>query len=318
MSEPPAGEASSSREPPSIPINPDLQDPEIDPEIDSDSDWEYEYSATETETYYLTLDMSLPAFCTRKGPPAHHGGRSGALRNWANDVPGDVPVTHTLDASHAASRSKLKEKSKRAAGHLDDQDDEDEHFSDIQILDLHAPNPVISYRGKVLQGRWAQVLGTEALFIKRDAKNPLPALMNYPDEMDLLAASAARIITTEVIPEPRTGPENNIPDQAVLEDLKKEHHIHIPLPTHLTDARERQTTFLENLMALKKKRGEEDLVTVYALPPTSQDFRDGKDPDTKPKTKRPRGRVRQDVLEEGGSGAHGDDLELIDPNLRVD
>ncbi len=46
-------------------------------------------------------------------------------------------------------------------------------------------------------------MGTEMIFGARDSANPLPALRNLPDDVDLLAASRTRINFLEVDMEPK-------------------------------------------------------------------------------------------------------------------
>ena len=154
---------------------------------------------------------------------------------------------------------------------------------DIEILDLHTEHPIISYRGKVFEGSWAEVLGTELIFAGRDEAAPLPALRRLPGDVDLLAASSARILTTEKV--------LKIPDE--LDRLKKTREAYgIRLPVlgkHHYDEKKKQVRFLENLMALKIKKGERDLVTVTARPAPDKLFIDDRDPDWMPR--RPRTRI---------------------------
>lgn len=151
---------------------------------------------------------------------------------------------------------------------------------DIEILDLHTEHPIISYRGKVFEGSWAEVLGTELIFAEPDPSAPLPALRNLAGNVDLLAASAARILTTEKV---LTIPE----ELDRLRATREAYGIRLPvLGKHRIDERKRQVRFLENLMALKMKRGERDQVTVVARPAVDKDFQDDRDPDFMPRRAR--------------------------------
>lgn len=199
----------------------------------------------------------------------------------------------------------------------------------IQILELHSDNPVISYRGRVFEAEWAEVIGTEMLFTTRSEKQPLPALRQLAGDIDLLAASCARLITKEKKVKPRRTAQDT------LAPVRKEYGIHIPVGKNRSGERAAQARFLENLMALKKLRGETDEVTVYAQPGTGKDFDDNKLPDSRPRRRRPptsgdvsgRGRAsphtasRGRVAARGGSRAastptpsHWEDLTRTDNN----
>lgn len=147
----------------------------------------------------------------------------------------------------------------------------------IQILDLHSPHPLISYRGRLFEGSWAEVIGSELVLAAREDGSSLPALRYLPGGVDLLAASASRIMTTERVLEARD------PGQDTLAPIKEEWNIRIPTGKDKTGERRQQTRFLENLIALKKKKGEKDHPTVWATRGQGQDFRDDRGPDYRPR-----------------------------------
>ncbi|KAJ4158637.1 uncharacterized protein LMH87_009153 [Akanthomyces muscarius] len=152
---------------------------------------------------------------------------------------------------------------------------------DIQILELHSDHPLISYRGRLFEGEWAEIIGTEALLVRHDDKNPLPALRQVPGDIDVLGAVSSRIVTKEKIATARQQ-ERDDP----LAATRAAWSIHIPPGKDRTGARRQQARFLENIMALKKMKGQTDDVTVYALDGEGKDFDDTKDPDYKPRRKR--------------------------------
>lgn len=168
-----------------------------------------------------------------------------------------------------------------------DNNEDGSQVEDIQVLDLHSKNPVISYKGRVFEGEWAEVIGTEAIFAHRDAENPLPALRCLDKNLDLLGASASRILTKEKILKPKVLKEDP------LVAIRDEWNIRIPVGKDRTGERAEQTRFLENLIALKIKKGETDRVTVYARDGQGKDFKDSRDPDYKP-------RRRKRILNEDG------------------
>ncbi|KAG5985236.1 hypothetical protein E4U55_007861 [Claviceps digitariae] len=162
----------------------------------------------------------------------------------------------------------------------EDGDDRSTETEDVQILELHSRNPLISYRGRLFEGSWAEVVGTEAILAPHDASDPLPALRNLPGGIDLLAASSSRILTTEKIAKPK------VPEQDTLAPIKKEWNIRIPVGKDKTGERAEQTNFLENLIALKMKRGDKDQVTVYATDGAGKDWDDRKGLDFRPRRRR--------------------------------
>lgn len=150
---------------------------------------------------------------------------------------------------------------------------------DIQILDLHSSNPLFSYRGRLFEGHWAEVVGTEVI-LDKSSSGSLPSLRNLPGDISLLAASSSRIMTTEKIPCPK------VPEDDTLRPIKEEWNIRIPVGKDPTGERAEQTGFLENLMALKLKRGDKDHVTVYAVDGKGKDWDDKKAVDYRPRRKK--------------------------------
>jgi hypothetical protein len=172
---------------------------------------------------------------------------------------------------------------------------------ELEILDLHTSHPVISYRGKVFEGSWAEVLGTEMIFMRHEPTEPIPRLRRLPDNVDLLAASTARLLTTE-----KSLKRTEQKDQ--YKDIKEHHGLRVLYKSkHRTDEKVAQAKFLENLWAVKIKKGETDMPTTIARPPPDQDFDDNQDPDRAPL--RPRGRAaakaRKEAVEERLQGVSG-------------
>ncbi|KAK2036946.1 hypothetical protein LZ31DRAFT_482436 [Colletotrichum somersetense] len=236
-----------------------------------ESEWEYEYSTTETETYYLTVDLSIPQLLRRKRNTPVSGRGGYHYKHWAGPHrKPDEPKHHRIlsdDENDDDPTAEPEEDEDMDQGQVEpntdgfDADFESDPAADIQILDLHSDKPMFAYKGKVFEGQWARNLGTEVIFTEHDTQNPLPALRHLPGGVDMLAASWSRINTTERRLEPKH--EAAAKDDP-LKEIRRQHGIHIPITADKTGERKRQTRFLENLMALKVKRGEKDEVTVYA------------------------------------------------------
>jgi hypothetical protein len=128
----------------------------------------------------------------------------------------------------------------------------------VQILELHSENPIISYKGRVFAGQWCENTTTELLMMRRDETSSLPILRHLDDGVDLLAASCSRINVTEQKVKPKV---NNRGSRA---------SAHLPQtvipPVDLKASQERidQRNFLADLIAIKRRRGETDDVTVIA------------------------------------------------------
>ncbi|KAG5943714.1 hypothetical protein E4U59_000136 [Claviceps monticola] len=209
------------------------------------------------------LDPALRALSKGK-EPAHSAN--------ATTIPGAI----NKETSEKGSDIELDVQKARAVGGKE----RSTPTQDVQILELHSEHPLISYRGRLFEGDWAEVVGTEAIFALRDPSKPLPALRNLPGDIDLLAASSSRILTKEKIAKPKD------PEQDTLAPIKKEWNIRIPVGKDKSGERAEQTSFLENLIALKMKRGDKDQVTVFARDGAGKDWDDKKALDFKPRKKK--------------------------------
>ncbi|KAL7806614.1 hypothetical protein V8C26DRAFT_339911 [Trichoderma gracile] len=233
-----------------------------------------------------------------EGPGPEHGAPAQEQEENAEDANidprlramGDDGRNHAAKPTNHGRKDKGKGKEKevetaRAVTEATAEDPEqaEEPLEEIQILELHSHNPIISYRGRVFEGQWAEVIGTEAILADREAKDAaqLPALRHLPGGVDILGASASRLLTTEKILKPKVAREDS------LAAIREEWNIRIPPGKDRTGERAQQLRFLENLIALKKKRGDPDEVTVYALDGPGKDFDDRKGPDFKPRRKKP-------------------------------
>ncbi|KAK7722550.1 hypothetical protein SLS64_001087 [Diaporthe eres] len=153
---------------------------------------------------------------------------------------------------------------------------------DIQVLDLHSDSPVISYKGRIFSGSWASNIGTELIFGAHDevADRGLPYLRSLSGDVDLMAASSARILTTPADLKPKNPTNVAAPQRRQAPDryrkLRKESGIEIPVAFDKHGFRKPQARFLENIMAIKRKRGEVDEVTTMTRD-TTRFFVDAQD-----------------------------------------
>jgi TFIIIC subunit triple barrel domain len=141
----------------------------------------------------------------------------------------------------------------------------------IQILDLHTENPIIQYKAHTFSCSWAENIGTELLFTFHDPERPLPALRSLPDDVELLAASSARLISKPVKLVPK-APVHGETDEEYEESGsknpgfvdQKSGGITIPVGNGASNSRKDQARFLERMIEIKQQKGEKDAVTVVA------------------------------------------------------
>jgi len=265
-------------------------------EAEDEDEWEYEYSSTETETYYLTLDLSVRDFLERRPNDAVIHNTRGGYRVWYNPAfNGPEPALPNFKDGIDNQDGEAPEREDRELdnigldGAIDDanpidpmleqsardkaQDTPvvpDEPAGEIQILELHSDEPVVSYRNHIFRGTWFENIGTEMIFTPHDDKAPLPALRNLKDGIDLLAASSARIQFREATLRPKSEAEllrlelarEELNDEELPERYKKNGGVYVHVGGDKSGQRQPQAHFLEDLITLKRSRGETDEVTV--------------------------------------------------------
>ncbi|RDL37630.1 uncharacterized protein BP5553_05063 [Venustampulla echinocandica] len=260
-----------------------LATPSINNSIDDSEEWDYEYSTTETDTYYVTLDLTVPELPKKRLPKP---GASTKAR-WLNPSLG----RHKRHGLGAAPTYKPKDASTaqdiEASSQVDvevEAEDEDEggefpplddmtggdampqnpeakrNTQEIQIMDLHTDNPLVSYEGRIFSCKWAENIGTELLFTKRDEQNPLPSIRTLPGNVDLLAASSARLISRPL----RVEHKSKRADAELKHRLERPSDFSINVGVRAGPKRRDQARFLESLIDIKESKGEDDLVTVFS------------------------------------------------------
>ncbi len=137
---------------------------------------------------------------------------------------------------------------------------------EVQILELHSENPIIVYKGHTFSCRWAENIGTELLFTSHDFAKSLPVLRSLPDDVDLLAASSARIISTSaaLVPKSHRDVDTELRHKIRKPYGKPRVEQLIPIGKDASDSRKEQARFLERIMKIKEERGEDDAVTINA------------------------------------------------------
>ncbi|PQE23399.1 transcription factor tau55-related protein [Rutstroemia sp. NJR-2017a WRK4] len=295
---PSTADAPPSNESYSMPMSINVAD------LDEDSDdYEYEYSTTETETFYVTLDLTTPNVPVKRKLNKTHPRRN--AKQWLNPGLGKhrrfLGDSTMITGDGLLPTSKGKGKSAKK-GAVDDEDDMLEENEDqdaqtpplesvsqaasisqstgdakdqngasadvkpeVQILGLHEDHPVISYEGHVYKCQWEENLGTELLFTAHDPDSKLPVLRHISNDIDLLAASAARITATKTkIKEKYPSEHYGITKTPYGHKSGNIRALKIPVGVAASNQRKSQAFFLQSLIQAKEAKNEKDLVTVMA------------------------------------------------------
>ena len=147
---------------------------------------------------------------------------------------------------------------------------------EIQILELHSHNPVISYENEVYSCSWSDMIGTNMFFSKhQDDSNIAP--LRSTEDYDLLGTSRIKLIGRKATALNKTRARGsrralvageNLSE--FLQDAEPEKvdgsslgSLHFSNPSRNRDLK-RQAAFLENLMNVKRAKGQTDNVrTVF-------------------------------------------------------
>ena len=283
------------------------------------------------ETFYVTLDVSSAGnqIRTRKRPgspppesaaAAASNGNAPSLgnnnnndntennttTNSANDTTAQQGIEQSQDGNDDVIMSSSNPNDKKDGGQpsplITTTEDLSEPEDRIQILDLHSPNPIISYQNQIYSCEWTSTIGTDVLLSKPDPDFPHPVLKEV-NGVSIIAATGIKLFgrPVQISPRPDASAENkpsatateaqpttssapsssaqataaeptttNNNDAHPPPSLENEAQTNAPtpikIPTSLgaSAAREKQARFLERLIAIKAAKGEKDEVTVYA------------------------------------------------------
>lgn len=254
-------------------------------QAEDEDEWEYEYSTTETEagypswrphrtpelttyqTYYLTLDLPIQEFSKAKDDVVQN--TRGGYRVWFNTN------FNGLDGEKSREDGELDDDAEPVVDgrgldpalryqQADSRESQEPEPEEIQILELHSEQPLISYGGSVFRGSWAENIGTELIFASHDPQSNLPALRHLPVGLDLLAASSARVNFNSVELKPNSADESAEID-TTPNRYSENGGVYVHIHSDKYGVRRPQANFLEDLTTMKRKRGEEDQVTITTV-----------------------------------------------------
>lgn len=199
----------------------------------------------------MTLDLSSSAdsFRPRNVPNQHN--KSGSAANFQ-------PLNPSIREDPYGTSAKSKSTRTPQRGFIPDSAEA------IQILDFHAPNPLVSYQSRMFSCSWSTTLGTDLLFLSPPSDPPFFAATRIK-----LSAHPVRLVQSHkssgVVLE--KGPVDT--DDYTMKDISDITPVpqgitKIKLEKHPTVLRQNQAQFLERIMAAKATKGDKDQVTINA------------------------------------------------------
>lgn len=230
------------------------------------------------ETFLLTLDLTNPDLNTDRPRRI----KKGPLRTrWINPGLGrNRPGKYTKPATYSTVAGAQLEDIQPAEDdpEIDEEEEDDPVDEDgdrdgspdpladqgeIQTVELHSNNPLITYNGNAFSCQWASNVGTELLFKAHDRDSTIPVIRKLNGGVDLLAVNCGRIISNQLELQPRKRKRS--PDRAFLRGSHISHTKYlIPIGAHASARRKDQAVFLERMIGIKAEKGEPDSVTVVA------------------------------------------------------
>ncbi|KAI1625239.1 hypothetical protein EDD37DRAFT_381295 [Exophiala viscosa] len=238
-----------------------------------DEEYEYEYDETQTETFLVDLDLSslqsnLKTNVPGAPKPVTPGKRrrSGAVAQTPEPA-GPTPNPSGTPEDHSPSATE----GQGTPAH--DAEDSDQGALPImtkaQILGLDTTNPIISYQDRVYSCMWTDMIGSN-MFLAQPGLIDSGEILHSADDFDLIGTSRIKLVgerTNLVKKKPSASEENTIEEDEHRQPTEAPktsnggslRDIRTPNPKVAAQIK-RQASFLENLMDIKRRRGEGDSV----------------------------------------------------------
>lgn len=149
----------------------------------------------------------------------------------------------------------------------------EDYGDNVQILDLHTTNPIMSYRNNIYSCSWVDTIGTNMFFTKHQ-ETPLHEPEIATEDYDLLGTSRIKLVghRANIAPKPASK-KRPYPEDTSRDEIEPQTEQFVPAGRSLgtikrTNPRinfeiKQQATFLEKLMDVKKARGESDTVRTF-------------------------------------------------------
>ncbi|KAL2011899.1 hypothetical protein VTN00DRAFT_4617 [Thermoascus crustaceus] len=227
-------------------------DPAMLGEVDEDEyEYEYEYDDTETETFYINLDLT-----SYNGPIRPPRRRQESSTTSTTPARGSSPPADATESSAFLDENNVAIEGPEGSAPQDQ----------VQILDLHSRNPIISYQNQIFSCSWADMIGTELLFTRPELEPEQSDSTYLRSDRDyvLITANSVKVLGRKAnlisssgggkAIEGADGPVENAEQQGMKTT--------------------NQARFLRRLMNAKQAKGETDMVrTVYSIK-RGQNFED--------------------------------------------
>jgi hypothetical protein len=202
-----------------------------------------------------------------RGPGPGRGGRGRRSRSFRQQSPaveGDADAANEpAGQDNVRHEARDNDDTTTTTAALNDNGSPSSSIVNLELLELHSSNPIITVDGAIYSCHWAQELGTNLYFAKKEqqpdgeyhaANSPHAAtvpLRSLHHEHDLLGLGAIKLVAlpAELRPKPAQPPS-----QLASTSLS--------LPPDAPESKKRQAAFLEQLAALKRQKGDRDAVIL--------------------------------------------------------
>ncbi|ODH47431.1 hypothetical protein GX48_06467 [Paracoccidioides brasiliensis] len=240
-----------------------------------DLDYEYEYDDSATETFYLNLDLTSSNGLIR-APRKRNTSFPATSHDTSTAESSQPPPATPLDSPHSPNLNANENDQQPANASTDPDLETLRHQDQIQIMDLHSDNPIISYRNQIFSCSWVDLVGTEMTFSMPEEHSTLPRLRHH-QEYDLISANRVKILgqKANLISGSSTTPKQSSDTQgsaATSTPTATAGDASTPPPPQTTTASTNQARFLERLMNAKRAKGETDVVRTTFSQKRNQNF----------------------------------------------
>ncbi|KAI6840834.1 hypothetical protein KC332_g5781 [Hortaea werneckii] len=274
---------------------------------EDDVQWEYEYDDNETEDFYLTLDLTTHVSNAVAAPEPRKRNRAAPKGKRRPETTAEQSAREEREAATAAVTTARLPSLPATGANGEEQIDPGTQEAKLQILDLHSENPYVKFVDGVYSCNWHTDLSTQ-VYVARPGVTETP--LRPGNVVDVVGLSRMRLVGKPVTLQPKPKPAVLVEPQPLQneeDDDDDDNHLTHPATTTTTtssphpaippssdfshvrpgdpliiprdrvrnEAMEQQASFLEQLSAIKLKRGETDLVPVsgvrYYDPPADKE-----------------------------------------------
>lgn len=176
-------------------------------------------------------------------------GKKQKLSDKSNEIGSAATPVNVETAAAGAETPGLNQASPNPQEHV--------RFKSLQILDLSSGNPIVAYDGEVYSCKWADMIGTN-MFFANPQDVPLYESELSTAEYDMIGMSRIKLVGTKTKLTPiqqSVVSGHSVPAGQSLGTIRRNN-------AKVNADLRKQASFLEQLMNIKKDRGETDNVFV--------------------------------------------------------